>query len=64
MQYQYCEIDPYKRTQTLLDANPRGTVPAIRNGDWASGESSIILEYVCQHNSEQYVRVESANAYM
>ncbi|KAF2993539.1 hypothetical protein E8E14_000792 [Neopestalotiopsis sp. 37M] len=26
MQYQYCEIDPYKRTQTLLDANPRGTI--------------------------------------
>jgi glutathione S-transferase len=46
MQYQYCETDPYKRPTQLLEANPRGTVPAIREGDWASGESSVILEYV------------------
>ncbi|KEY67489.1 hypothetical protein S7711_02409 [Stachybotrys chartarum IBT 7711] len=46
--YQYCEIDPYKRpapTQ-LLEANPRGLVPAIRQGDWACAESAVILEYL------------------
>lgn len=46
--YQYCEMDPYKRpapTQ-LLEANPRGLVPAIRQGDWACAESAVILEYV------------------
>lgn len=46
--YQYCEIDPYKKpapTQ-LLEANPRGLVPAIRQGDWAISESAVILEYV------------------
>jgi hypothetical protein len=48
MQYQYCETDPYKRPTQLLEANPRGTVPAIREGEWACGESSIILEYVSQ----------------
>ena len=46
MLYQYCETDPFKRPTQLLEANPRGLVPAIRQGDWASGESTIILEYV------------------
>lgn len=46
MPYQYCEIDPFKRPTQLLEANPRGLVPAIRQGDWASGESTVILEYL------------------
>lgn len=46
MAYQYCETDPYRKPTQLLEANPRGLVPAIREGDWASGESSVILEYV------------------
>ncbi|KAH6660549.1 hypothetical protein BKA67DRAFT_548413 [Truncatella angustata] len=50
MQYQYCETDPYKRPTQLLEANPRGTVPAIREGEWACGESSIILEYLEDHD--------------
>ncbi|KAI2783504.1 hypothetical protein F4815DRAFT_442373 [Daldinia loculata] len=50
MQYQYCETDPFKRPTQLLEANPRGLVPAIREGDWASGESAIILEYLEDHN--------------
>ncbi|CAM1507287.1 Fc.00g069280.m01.CDS01 [Cosmosporella sp. VM-42] len=46
--YQYCEIDPYRKpTPTaLLEANPRGLVPAIRQDDWACAESGIILEYL------------------
>ncbi|CAJ2513440.1 Uu.00g015590.m01.CDS01 [Anthostomella pinea] len=51
MQYQYCEIDPFTRPTQLLEANPRGLVPAIRQGDWASGESTIILEYVSYQSS-------------
>ncbi|KAJ2970450.1 hypothetical protein NUW58_g9693 [Xylaria curta] len=46
MSYQYCETDPFKRPTQLLEANPRGLVPAIRQGDWASGESTVILEYL------------------
>ncbi|ORY62305.1 uncharacterized protein BCR38DRAFT_438112 [Pseudomassariella vexata] len=49
-QYQYCETDPFKRPTQLLEANPRGLVPAIREGEWASGESSIILEYLEDHD--------------
>ncbi|KAK1250626.1 hypothetical protein MKX08_010629 [Trichoderma sp. CBMAI-0020] len=46
--YQYIETDPFKRPAStpLLEANPRGRVPAIRQGDWACSESSVILEYL------------------
>lgn len=47
LQYQYIEVDPYKKPQTLLDVNPRGLVPAIRHGDWGCGESTVLMEYVC-----------------
>ncbi|KAL6810732.1 hypothetical protein GGI42DRAFT_314814 [Trichoderma sp. SZMC 28013] len=46
--YQYIETDPFKRPAPtpLLEANPRGRVPAIRQGDWACSESAVILEYL------------------
>lgn len=46
--YQYIETDPFKRPAStpLLEANPRGRVPAIRQGDWACSESAVILEYL------------------
>ncbi|RFU30015.1 hypothetical protein B7463_g6318, partial [Scytalidium lignicola] len=40
IQYQYIEIDPYKKTQALLEVNPRGLVPALRHGDWLEEISS------------------------
>jgi glutathione S-transferase len=49
--YQYCETDPYKKSTQLLEANPRGMVPAIRQGDWACSESAVILEYVSTQSS-------------
>lgn len=44
--YQYIEIDPYQKPQSLLEVNPRGLVPALRHGDWGSYESSVLLEYL------------------
>ena len=46
IQYQYIEVDPYKKPQALLDVNPRGLVPGIRHGDWGCGESTVLMEYV------------------
>jgi glutathione S-transferase len=46
IQYQYVEVDPYKKPQALLDVNPRGLVPGIRHGDWGCGESTVLMEYV------------------
>ncbi|CAN9161835.1 unnamed protein product [Alternaria sp. RS040] len=45
--YQYIEVDPYKKPQSLLDVNPRGLVPAIRHGPtWSTHESTVIMEYL------------------
>jgi len=45
--YQYIEVDPYKKPQSLLDVNPRGLVPAIRHGlTWSTHESTVIMEYL------------------
>jgi len=46
LQYQYIEVDPYKKPQVLLDVNPRGLVPSIRHGNWGCGESTVLMEYV------------------
>lgn len=46
MAYQYIEVDPYKKPEALLDVNPLGLVPAIRHGDWACHESTVLMEYV------------------
>ncbi|PQE25861.1 glutathione transferase protein [Rutstroemia sp. NJR-2017a BBW] len=46
LQYQYVEVDPYKKPQSLLEVNPRGLVPAIRHGDWGCGESTVLMEYL------------------
>ena len=47
--YQYIEVDPYKKPQSLLEVNPRGLVPALRHGDWACHESTVLMEYVRPH---------------
>jgi glutathione S-transferase len=48
IEYQYCEIYPLRKPKPtpLLEANPRGLVPAILQEEWACAESSVILEYV------------------
>ncbi|KAJ5983428.1 Glutathione S-transferase/chloride channel C-terminal [Penicillium waksmanii] len=44
--YQYIEIDPYEKPQSLLEINPRGLVPALQHDDWGCYESSVIMEYL------------------
>lgn len=46
LNYQYIEVDPYKKPESLLEVNPRGLVPALRHGDWGCYESTVLLEYV------------------
>jgi hypothetical protein len=59
LQYQYIEIDPYKKPQALLNVNPRGLVPAILHGDWGCGESTVLMEYVCfyRHVSHEEILI-------
>lgn len=44
--YQYIEVDPYKKPESLLEVNPRGLVPAIRHGNWGCYESTVLMEYL------------------
>ena len=46
LHYQYIEVDPYKKPESLLRLNPRGLVPALEHGDWSCYESSVLMEYV------------------
>ncbi|KAG9655253.1 glutathione S-transferase, partial [Aureobasidium melanogenum] len=46
LDYQYIEVDPYKKPQQLLEVNPRGLVPALRHGDWGCYESTVLMEYL------------------
>lgn len=46
MTYQYVEVDPYKKPESLMEVNPRGLVPSLRHGDWACYESTVLMEYV------------------
>ena len=46
LNYQYVEVDPYKKSESLLQANPRGLVPALQHGDWYCHESTVLMEYV------------------
>ncbi|KAJ5637931.1 hypothetical protein N7490_007810 [Penicillium lividum] len=44
--YQYVEVDPYEKPQSLLEVNPRGLVPALRHDNWACHESTVLMEYL------------------
>ncbi|KAI9735141.1 MAG: hypothetical protein M1834_001729 [Cirrosporium novae-zelandiae] len=44
--YQYVEVDPYKKPESLLKLNPRGLVPTIQHDNFACYESVVLLEYL------------------
>ena len=46
MDYEYVEVDVYRKPKLLTDINPRGLVPALRHGEWGSYESTVLMEYL------------------
>jgi len=46
LDYEYVEVDVYRKPKLLLDINPRGLVPALRNGEWGCYESTVLMEYL------------------
>lgn len=53
--YQYIEVDPYQKPESLLEVNPRGLVPALRHGDWGCYESTVLVEYVWIHLTQPVI---------
>ncbi|KAL8947838.1 MAG: hypothetical protein Q9222_005923 [Ikaeria aurantiellina] len=46
LDYQYIEIDPYKKPDALTAINPRGLIPALQHGEWGCYESTVLMEYL------------------
>ncbi|KAM0803916.1 hypothetical protein BDR22DRAFT_818580 [Usnea florida] len=47
LNYQYIEVDPYKKPEELMRINPRGLIPALQHGDdWGCYESTVLMEYL------------------
>lgn len=46
LEYQYVEVDVYRKPKELLDVNPRGLVPGLRHGNWGCYESTVLMEYL------------------
>ncbi|KAK4560511.1 hypothetical protein LTR86_005708 [Recurvomyces mirabilis] len=46
LEYEYVEVDVYRKPKLLLDINPRGLVPALRHGEWGCYESTVLMEYL------------------
>lgn len=44
--YQYIEVNPYHKPQSLLDLNPRGLVPTMQYDDKPLYESNVICEFL------------------
>ncbi|PWN49658.1 glutathione S-transferase [Violaceomyces palustris] len=46
VEYEYREINPYKKEESFLKINPKGLVPAIERKGFALYESLVLLEYL------------------
>lgn len=44
--YQYVEMNPYHKPDSLLSLNPRGLVPTLEYEGKVLDESSVVLEFV------------------
>ncbi|KAK3698043.1 hypothetical protein LTR37_017159 [Vermiconidia calcicola] len=44
--YQYIEVNPYNKPQSLLDLNPRGLVPTLQYDNKPLFESTVICEFL------------------
>lgn len=44
--YQYIEVNPYHKPQSLLDLNPRGLVPTLQYDNKPLYESTVVCEFL------------------
>ncbi|OCL03326.1 putative glutathione-S-transferase theta, GST [Glonium stellatum] len=46
IQYQYIEVNPYHKPQSLLELNPRGLVPTLQHNNKPLYESTVLCEFL------------------
>ena len=46
IEYQYIEVNPYHKPQSLLDLNPRGLVPTLQYQGKPLYESTVLCEFL------------------
>lgn len=62
--YQYIEVNPYHKPQSLLDINPRGLVPTLQFENKPLYESNVVLEFLEDAYPEQGVSLRPKDVYL
>ncbi|ORY12016.1 glutathione transferase omega-1 [Clohesyomyces aquaticus] len=61
--YQYIEVNPYHKPQSLLDLNPRGLVPTLQYQEKPLYESAVLCEFLEEAFPENKPRLMPEEAY-
>lgn len=61
--YQYIEVNPYHKPESLLELNPRGLVPTLQYDNKPLYESTVILEFLEDAYPEHGSRLLPADPY-
>ncbi|KAH7394088.1 glutathione transferase omega-1 [Phaeosphaeria sp. MPI-PUGE-AT-0046c] len=61
--YQYIEVNPYHKPQSLLDLNPRGLVPTLQYQDKPLYESTVLCEFLDEAFPENTPQLRPKDAY-
>lgn len=56
-------VTPFPASEELLDLNPRGKIPAFRDGDLKLGESSVITAYLARQSGDATLYPSDAKAF-
>jgi glutathione S-transferase len=61
--YQYIEVNPYHKPQSLLDLNPRGLVPTLQYHNKPLYESAVLCQFLEDAYPESTPHLLPADAY-
>ena len=61
--YQYVEVNPYHKPESLLKINPRGLVPTLEYEGKPLYESSVVLEFLEDVYANSGTRLRSEDPY-
>ena len=62
--YQYVEVNPYNKPESLMKINPRGLVPTLEFDGKPLYESSVVLEFLEDAYPDSGVSLRSKDVYL